>query len=167
MLNFGKTIIQAAGVVLATWKYRVLFGASAAGMFVLFVAIPVWVVPGNSFAFQLSLFTFQDFIVLAFLSLLNSLFVTMQIYAMRMTRAVVPGVATSAGGGASALFAGIAGTAFCASCLAPLFAFFGIGFGGVIFVLEYRYYFVAVITLLMLIAIYLSARKINKICISC
>ena len=71
------------------------------------------------------------------------------------------------GGGLGALFAGIAGTAFCASCLAPLFALFGIGFGGVIFVLNYRWYFVVVITLLLLIAIYLTARKINKVCASC
>jgi hypothetical protein len=66
-----------------------------------------------------------------------------------------------------ALFAGIAGTASCSSCLAPLFALFGIGFGGVIFVLEYRFYFVVGISILMLIAIYLTARKINNVCNSC
>jgi len=62
------------------------------------------------------------------------------------------------------LFAGVAGTAFCASCLAPLFAFLGIGFGGLLFVLEYRFYFVTAIVLLMLIAIYFTARKIQKVC---
>ncbi|MEK7500952.1 MAG: hypothetical protein AAB642_02390, partial [Patescibacteria group bacterium] len=76
-------------------------------------------------------------------------------------------VSTPTAGGLGALFAGIAGTAFCASCLAPLFALFGIGFGGVVFVLEYRFYFVFGITLLMLTAIYLTARKINKVCNSC
>ena len=79
----------------------------------------------------------------------------------------IGGAGTATAGGLGALFAGIVGTAFCASCLAPLFAIFGIGFGGVIFVLEYRFYFVAGITLLMLITIYLTARKINKVCISC
>ena len=79
----------------------------------------------------------------------------------------IGGAGTATAGGLGALFAGIVGTAFCASCLAPLFAIFGIGFGGVIFVLEYRFYFVAGITLLILIAIYLTARKINKVCTSC
>ncbi len=37
----------------------------------------------------------------------------------------------------------------------------------VIFVLNYRWYFVVGITLLMLMEIYLTARKINKVCTSC
>lgn len=85
---------------------------------------------------------------------------------MRQKRKI-GGVGTATAGGLGALFAGIAGTAFCASCLAPLFAIFGIGFGGVIFVLEYRWYFVVAVTLFMLTAIYLTARKINKVCVSC
>lgn len=56
---------------------------------------------------------------------------------------------------------------FALPCLAPLFALFGIGFGGVVFVLEYRWYFVVAITLVMLMAIYLTARKIDKVCTSC
>ena len=67
----------------------------------------------------------------------------------------------------SAFFAGIAGSAFCASCLAPLFAFFGIGFSGVIFTLQYRFYFVAIIVAFMLVAIYLTSRKIVGVCEDC
>lgn len=147
--------------------YKGIFLVTTTLMFFLFVLIPVWVVEGNSFAFQLSLFTLQDFVILAALSLLNSLFVTMQIYAMRMTRAAVAGVATSAGGGVGALFAGIAGTAFCASCLAPLFAFFGIGFSGVVFTLQYRFYFVALIVAFMITAVYLTSKKILRLCENC
>ena len=74
------------------------------------------------------------------------------------------GVGTSVGGGVSVLFAGVASSAFCVSCLAPLFALFGIGFGGVLFVLQYRFYFVVIIIVLMVISIYLTARKIKKVC---
>lgn len=42
-----------------------------------------------------------------------------------------------------------------------------LGFGDIVFVLEYRWYFVVAITLIMLAAIYLTARKINRVCISC
>jgi len=123
-------------------------------------------VPGNTLATQLDIFTVRDYAVLVLLSSLSSLFITMQAYVMRQKQKI-GGAGTATAGGLGALFAGIVGTAFCASCLAPLFAIFGIGFGGVIFVLEYRFYFVAGITLLMLITIYLTARKINKVCISC
>lgn len=134
--------------------------------FGLFVLIPVWTVSGNTLATQLGIFTARDYAVLIFLSSLSSLFITMQIYAMWQKRKI-EGVSTATAGGLGALFAGIAGTAFCASCLAPLFALFGIGFGGAIFVLEYRWYFVVATTLIMLVAIYLTARKINKVCNSC
>ena len=147
-------------------NYTSLFLVSFFVFFSLFVLIPVWTVPGNTLTTQLDIFTARDYVVLVLLSSLSSLFITMQVYVMRLKRKI-EGAGTATAGGLGALFAGIAGTAFCASCLAPLFAIFGIGFGGVIFVLEYRFYFVAGITLLMLIAIYLTARKINKVCTSC
>lgn len=134
--------------------------------FTLFVLIPVWAVSGNTLATQLGIFAARDYTVLVLLSALSSLFITMQVYVMRQKRKI-RGMGTATAGGLGALFAGIAGTAFCASCLAPLFAIFGIGFGGVIFTLEYRWYFVVAITLFMIVAIYLTARKIHKVCISC
>lgn len=51
------------------------------------------------------------------------------------------------------------------SCAA--FALLGIGFGDVVFVLEYRWYLAVTITFIMLVAIYLTARKINRVCSSC
>jgi len=135
-------------------------------MFVLFTLIPVWAVSGNTIATQLDIFRLQDYLIIALLSGLYALFVAMQVYAMRQ-RKRLGGVGTTVGGGIGALFAGVAGTAFCASCLAPLFAFFGIGFGGVIFVLQYRFYFVIGISILMVLAIYLTARKIQRVCDDC
>jgi len=147
-------------------KYKILFVGVALVVFFLFVLIPAVSVPGNTFSYQLSLFSPLDFSVTIFLSILYALFVTMQIFAMRQRKSVRD-LGTTVGGGVGAIFAGVAGTAFCASCLAPLFALFGIGFGGVIFVLEYRFYFVIGITLLMIIAIYLTSRKIYKVCDTC
>jgi hypothetical protein len=147
-------------------NYSFLFLVLFLVFFALFVLIPVWTVPGNTSAIQLRIFSILDYVVLVLLSSLSSLFITMQAYVVLRKRKM-GGIGTATAGGVGALFAGIAGTAFCAFCLAPFFAIFGIGFGGVIFVLGYRFYFVAGITLLMLIAIYLTARKINKVCTSC
>lgn len=147
-------------------NYAVLFVILILGMLVLFTLIPVWTVAGNTLATQLNIFTPRDYAVLVLLSGLSALFITMQSYVMRL-RKRADGIGRTVSGGLGALFAGIAGTAFCASCLAPLFALFGIGFGGVIFVLDYRFYFVIGITVLILTAIYLTARKINKVCTSC
>ncbi|MBI4239396.1 hypothetical protein HY620_00200 [Candidatus Uhrbacteria bacterium] len=160
------TIFFAIRIVFEKRNYIFLFLASFFVFFALLIFIPVWTVAGNTLAIQLEILTARDYGVLILLSSLSSLFITMQVYSMRQKRKM-EGVSTATAGGLGALFAGIAGTASCASCLAPLFAIFGIGFGGVIFVLEYRFYFFAGITLLMLIAIYLAARKINNVCNSC
>lgn len=162
-MNIFTTIISSAKQSLKGVKYKFLFIGVALFLFFLFVLIPTISVPGNTFLFQLSLFSPLDFSVTIFLSILYSLFITMQVYAMKQKRSI-KGVGTAVGGGVGALFAGVAGTAFCASCLAPLFALFGIGFGGVLFVLEYRFYFVITIVVLMLIAIYLTARNITNSC---
>ncbi|TSC68310.1 MAG: hypothetical protein G01um101466_494 [Parcubacteria group bacterium Gr01-1014_66] len=147
-------------------NYVTLFVIISLLMLGLFVLMPVWTVSGNTLAYQLKIFTPRDYAVLVLLSGLSALFITMQVFVMKL-RKKVAGLGGTVGGGLGALFAGIMGTAFCASCLAPLFAFFGIGFGGVVFVLNYRWYFVVGITLLMLTAIYLTTRKINKVCTSC
>lgn len=166
MKNFLITLWLGIKEPFKKTNYAILFAILALGMFALFTIIPVWTVAGNTLAIQLEIFTLRDYATLILLSGLSALFITMQIYVMR-SRKKVEGVGRAVGGGLGTLFAGIAGTAFCASCLAPLFAFFGIGFGGVIFVLNYRWYFVVGITLLMLIAIYLTARKISRVCVSC
>lgn len=147
-------------------NYTSLFFVLFFAMFALLFFIPIWTVVGSTIATQINVLDFRAYAVIILLSALYSLFITMQIYVMRNKRKV-EGVSAVVGGGLGTLFAGIVGTSFCAPCFAPLFAFFGIGFGGVIFVLEYRFYFVIGITLLMLVAIYLTARKIHKVCISC
>lgn len=165
-MNLLTIIISSIKQSLKGITYKLLFGGVALFVFFLFVLIPDISVPGNDFFYQLSLFSLLDFGVTIFISVLYALFVTMQVYVMRQKKNVSD-VGTAVGGGIGALFAGVAGTAFCASCLAPLFALFGIGFGGVLFILEYRFYFVIVIIILMFIVIYLTARKIQRVCDTC
>ena len=166
MTSVFRTIFIATKKTLAHKNYIALFSFVFVLMLVLFTYIPIWTVPGNSIAIQLDIFKPLDYLTILFLSGLYALFVAMQTYLMRQKKSG-GGITTSLGGGASTLFAGIAGTAFCVSCLAPLFALFGIGFGGVIFVLEYRFYFVIGIVVLMLIAIYFTAKKIMRMCENC
>ena len=162
-MNRLKLTFQGIKEVLKKPRYVLLFiGAFLVTMYLL-ILIPALSVPGNSFFLQLTLFAPLGWIVLSFISALYSLFMTMQMYVFFNNKKIL-GVGTSIGGGVSVLFAGVASSAFCVSCLAPLFALFGIGFGGVLFVLQYRFYFVVIIIVLMVISIYLTARKIKKVC---
>ncbi len=73
------------------------------------------------------------------------------------------------GTGLGTILAGLLGSATvtCASCLTPLFTLLGISLSTIIFVFNYRWYIVIAVILLMLMTIYLTARKINKICDLC
>jgi len=68
-------------------------------------------------------------------------------------------------GGLSAFIAGIFGTAACSSCIAVFFGFLGIG--GVLFLARYQWYIVGGSAILILISIYLLAKKINNDCEVC
>ena len=144
-------------------NYVWLFAFSFIVMFSLFILIPIKIVAGNSFTIQLSILSIKDYVIIILLSGVYSLFVPMQVFVMKK-RKKSKEIGTVVGGSVGVLVAGIAGTAFCTACLAPLFALFGIGFGGVLFVLEYHLYFVIAIVVLMLLAIYFTARKIQSIC---
>jgi len=162
-MNRSKITLQGIKEVLQRPKYSLLFVGAFLVTLYLLILIPALSVPGNSFFLQLTLFTPLGWTLISFIALLYALFMTMQIYVFRNHKKMA-GVGASVGGGVSVLFAGVASSAFCVSCLAPLFALFGIGFGGVLFVLEYRFYFVVVIVVLMAISIYLTAKKINRVC---
>lgn len=162
-MNRLKITLRGIREVLQRPSYLLLFGGAFLVTLYLLILIPAVSVPGNNFFLQLTLFSPLGWALISFIALLYALFTTMQIYVFRNHRKV-SGVGASVGGGVSVLFAGVASSAFCVSCLAPLFALFGIGFGGVLFVLQYRFYFVIVIVVLMVASIYLTARKINKVC---
>ena len=163
MYELFKTLLIGIREPFRYGSYWVLFLLVTLGMLVLFTLIPVFTVVGNTVGIQLSILTPLDGFIIIGLSLLYATFITMQVYAMRVSKKM-KGIGTAVGSSAGTLFAGIAGTAFCAACLAPLFALLGLGFGGVLFVLEYRLYFVIAIVALMLVAIYFTSRRILRIC---
>ena len=160
-MNTLGTIAFSVKKSLEDKKYKLLLVFVSLVVFFLFVLIPTISIPGNTFLYQLSLFSFLDLTITISLSILYAVFVVMQVYSMRHKKQISD-IGATVVGGAGTLLAGVAGASFCASCLAPLFAIFGVGFGGVLFLLEYRFYFVIVIALLMLIAIYLTSLKIQE-----
>lgn len=159
---------RALAKVFSFWQERAVFLLLTPALFLLFVTLLVRATPGNDFAFQLQLFQVRDYLLLGILAALAALLLTMQLHDVRHQRSVqgiVGAVGRGSVGGLPAVLATILGTASCSACVAAIFGFLGIG--SVLFVLQYRWWFVAACIALMLVAILLTARKIEKVCAAC
>jgi len=98
--------------------------------FAAYILIPVWLTPGNSIAFQLSLFQTRDYFLFAALSLLISLLVVMQLFIFKQARKgkdKIGAIGQGSIGASSALFGGMLVTTACSSCIAAIVGFLGTG----------------------------------------
>lgn len=135
-------------------------------LILLYLLIPVWLTPGNSIAFQLSLLTIRDYILFIALSAVTALLILMQVFLfLRSKKDRVGAVGQGSVGVSSALFGGLLATAACSSCIAVILGF--LGAGSVFFVLENQPYVVAAALVLVGVALYFSARRVQRYCESC
>lgn len=131
-----------------------------------FIYIPVKKIPGNTFLFQISIFTLVDWFLLVILSILTALSLVMNFFVIKNDLKKTYGSSTLRRGGFSVL-SGIIGsifgpTASCASCVGSIFGFLGVG--GVFFLLQYRFYIVIVSIVFMLLSLYYTSLRILGVC---
>lgn len=163
-----EQIITATKVILLRKIYLLTVLILVPLVFMLFVLLPIWTIPGNNLEFQLKIFTANHYILMIMLSILVSLFVVMQAFIFRnvlSARSKLASVGSGGLGGYVGVFAAVLGTATCASCLVALFGFLGIG--SIIFLLNNQLYVVSMAIILLLISLYFSARKVNGVCKRC
>lgn len=163
-----RTILAASKSVLQERRYRVWLVVLTIIFMAAYIFIPVWLTPGNSISFQLQILGLRDYLFFVVLSFITALLMVMQVYIIRRSRerkSVAAAVGSGGAGAYSALFGGLLATAACSSCVAALLGF--LGAGGVLFVVNYRWYFIAGAIALVFIALYFTARRVNGICEDC
>lgn len=152
----------------ATKKYRIWFLILSSVLFSSYLLLPVWLTPGNSFAFQMSLFVPKDFVMFGLLAPITSLLILMQVFLFWRIRQQKDRLAAVGRGGVgtySAIFGGLLSSAACTSCIA---AFVGVlGSGPLFFVLENRDAVVVVALALVVLGIVLSFRRMSGYCKEC
>lgn len=154
--------------VLSSKSYLVGLFSLTFVIFWLLIYIPVRTIPGNDFAFQLSLLAPKDHILLITLSVLTALSIIMNVYVLRHKPTIQTGLSMTGQGGTgliSGIIGSVFGTATCASCVASILGFLGIG--GVLFLLQYRTWITTASIILILVSLYFTSRKILGICESC
>jgi hypothetical protein len=168
MKNLITYPMQAVHVVIKDKNYSVVFFSLSLVLFWLFIYIPVRTIPGNDFAFQLSILRPTDIILLVLLSLLTALSLTLHLYILR-NRISTKRVAVTVGNGIFGSLVGITGslfaTASCAACVMTLLGFLGVG--TVFFLLDHRQLIIVFSILLMLVSLHFTARKVLDLCDIC
>lgn len=159
-----KQVLTASRTLLAQKVYLLLFLGAIPILFFIFVFIPVKTIPGNDFAFQLSIFTIRDWFLMFLLSAATSLLIAMNIYIFRERRALIQAGQTGIGGFSSVVGA-VFGTAACSACIAALFGFLGLP--AVIFLIKARLYIVAGAIALILVSLYFASKKVVQACEKC
>ncbi|MDP3982277.1 MAG: hypothetical protein Q8P70_01900 [bacterium] len=126
--------------IITTPLYLVIISSVIISFAVFLFMIPVILIPGNDVAFQMSLYTWQQYTLMSSLAILVGLNAALQTYVLRQNRKRVVSRAAveTMGSGFSGMFAGIVGVTgiSCSACLVSLFALFGMGTGGAYFILS-------------------------------
>ena len=161
MENPIKIIYNASKRTLSNKNYLLTFIFISVLFITIFILIPVFVIPGNDLLFQLGIFTYLDYIIMFTLAILISLMISMQIYNYKLKKSIKK-VGGAVAGGFSGFVAGLFGTASCASCVAAIFGFLGVG--TVFFLIKYQWYIVGISLVFILISIYFNASSIEKGC---
>ncbi len=159
-----KDIYRAIRTVFARRRFVGLFLLLGGSMFGFMFFFPIVSVPGNDIGMQASLYGVWDYAALITLSVLSSLVLTMQVYVFwqgyAKPMATVRTTAVGSAGVVSGLVSSLFATASCTLCAGALFSF--LGFGTVLFLVEYRWYVVGFAIVLLGVSLYLLARRIAR-----
>ncbi len=163
MNNPLQEVRAALAVVFSSKKYFWLAIISGTVSMAFFVFASVYSVPGNTLDFYVQIFPWYGYLLLASFGFGFALLIPLQVYLFR--NAPRMSKASSAGLLFSNILTGVYTTAACAACVSTLFAF--AGFGGVLFLTQYREPLIAVSVLALVASIYYSSKKVNDHCESC
>ncbi|MEW6722681.1 MAG: hypothetical protein AB1324_05455 [Candidatus Micrarchaeota archaeon] len=158
-------IVKALSSVFSGPRYVLLAAALAVLSFSFYISVPVFVVPGNSYAFFFASTPLPELLVIGDVSALMGAVLAMQAYAwqnrIETVRNAGMGLAGFLSGAASSVFA----TATCASCVSAIFSF--VGFGGAVFLVEHRGEMMALTAGIVLLSLYFTSKRIAGECGSC
>lgn len=161
-------IWQATKIILSTKIYLITFLGLSVLILWFLIFLPASTIPGNDFAFQLSLFTLFDLLLLSILSGLTALSLIFNIFLLISRKKKEYGVSLlgqGITGIVSGMIASLFGSATCSACVFTFLSF--LGFSGVVFLHEYRIPITLAAVFILTISLYLTSHKIMGVCNSC
>lgn len=146
----------------------IIAASAAIFLFSIFTVLPTFTAPNTTVASQLrSLRTVELFAQIG-VSLSTGLLMSLQIFVFRQSklrREKISAAGKGMFGGLTGMIGGMFTAASCASCLTTVLGFLSVG--TLVTLLEYQWEIFFGSIILLLLAIYLTARKIEGVCGSC
>lgn len=161
------TTFRDAALVFRKGAYQ---GVAAGGAFVFFstyMLVPVWLIPGNTFALELSQMTPLNYGLLGALALMTGALFALELFAFRRSR--TQGLRAAGEGGVgliASLAGGVLAAASCGCGTGILLGVLGLG-GGALFVAANQTAIAAVLLGVVALGLYFSARRAAGICATC
>lgn len=163
--------VRAIKIVLNNRKYLLSFIILGISILIILFQIQVVTTPGNSVSFQLKLYQLKDWFLLGMVSMVNSLFIVMQVYLYKLQKAnakntnLLGGIAVGSVGTSSGILTSIFGTATCSLCVSALFGF--LGSNTVIFMVNNKDWITIGALFVLTISLILTSRRLTTTCEVC
>lgn len=155
-------MIEGIRIVLSNGKYLAGTALLTVGLCLAYMfAIPVLTIPGNDFAFALTLLTPAVLVTDVLISAGTAVLIAMTVYLFRQVRAAKAAGATAG----TSVLGGLIASVTCPACATTLLGF--LGASGTLFIASYRNYIALVSFAIILAAMYFVSGKIAKGCEAC
>ncbi len=162
-----RTMLRASVSVFRNPSYGIISAGGALVFFGVYLLVPVWLVPGNTLAFELSRMTVLNYALLVTLALMTGVLLSFELFAFRRSRTQGLRAAGESGIGLIAsLTGGVLAAASCGCGIGILLGVLGLG-GGALFVAANQSGIIAVMLVIVAIGLYFSARRAAGLCVTC
>ena len=141
-----------------------LFAAVTLLSFAALFSVPVWTIPGNTFAFQLSLTRWTNMAFLLILSSLVGLTVVLRLErrSCRACRPSLSGAIGQGGAGTLAAVGGLFAAPLCPVCVSGVLGAFGVSAAASILLVEYHWYVVGAALAVAALSVTFMARQVGR-----
>ncbi len=170
IVQFVRTFLTPLRASAPVFREGTYQGVAAAGVLVFlgtYLLIPVWLIPGNTFAFELSQMTPFNYGLLIALALMTGALLALELFAFRRSRAAGLHTASKSGVGfVASLAGGVLAAASCGCGTGILLGVLGLG-GGALFIAANQTAIAVIMLGIVAVGLYFSARRAAGICATC
>ena len=161
-----SSLLDAVRLVFSERMSYITLIVSSIIMLVIYLLLPVYLVPGNDLLFNLSLTQWWQYLLFVFLAMGTGLVLTLQRYIWQVKKDLLRSSSTSLLTGFSTILASVFSSATCLSCLSSVLVVF-VPASSLLLLIKYRLLIALLRMILIILSLFLSLRTIAGHCTRC